>query len=91
MVFDNAGDMDVVVAVSPELHTAAGDRIALILDGRTASMRGATRFRLTGVVRGEHSVEAQLMDSSGNALIASSPVTFHMWQASRLFPKRRVH
>lgn len=88
-VFDNAGDMDVVVSVSPKLDTAAGDRIALILDGRTESVRGATRFRLTGVARGEHSIEARVMDGSGNVLISSSPVKFHMWQASRLFPNRR--
>jgi len=90
-VFDNAGDMDVVVSVSPELDAAAGDRIALILDGRTASVRAATRFKLTGVARGEHSLEARVLDSGGNVLISSGPVNFHMWQASRLFPNRRAH
>ena len=90
-VFDNAGDVDVAVAVSPELDTAAGDRIALILDGRTASVSDATRIKLSGVVRGKHSLEARVLDSGGNALLSSGPLSFHMWQASRLFPNRRTH
>ncbi len=88
-VFNNAGDMEVSVAVSPDLNAAAGDRIALILDGRTASVRSATQFKLTGIVRGEHSLEARVLDSGGNVLIASGQMKFEMWQASRLFPNRR--
>lgn len=88
-VFDNAGNVEVTVAVSPALRIDAGDRIALILDGRRISVRRATQFKLSGITRGEHSLEAQVVDSSGNVLISSNPVKFHLWQASRLFPNRR--
>ncbi len=88
-VFNNAGNVGVTVAVSPALRTDAGDRIALILDGRQIAVRSATHFKLSGITRGEHSLEAQVVDSSGNALISSNPVKFHLWQASRLFPNRR--
>jgi hypothetical protein len=87
-VFNNAGNVAVTVAVSPALRARAGDRIALILDGRRISVRRATRFKLSGIARGEHSLEAQVVDSSGNALISSNPVKFYLWQASRLFPNR---
>lgn len=87
-VFDNAGNVDVTVAVAPALHARAGDRIALIVDGRPMAARRATRFKLSGIVRGEHTLEAQVVDNSGNALIASTPVKFYLWQASRLFPNR---
>jgi hypothetical protein len=88
-VFDNAGNVAVTVAVSPALRTDAGDRIALILDGRRISVRRATHFKLSGITRGEHTLEAQVVDSGGNALISSNSVKFHLWQASRLFPNRR--
>lgn len=88
-VFNNAGNVAVTVAVSPALRADAGDRIALILDGRRISVRRATHFKLSGITRGEHTLEAQVVDSSGNALISSNPVKFHLWQASRLFPNRR--
>jgi hypothetical protein len=88
-VFNNAGDVAVTVAVSPALRTDAGDRIALILDGRRISVRRVTHFKLSGITRGEHTLEAQVLDSGGNALISSNTVNFHLWQASRLFPNRR--
>lgn len=87
-VFNNAGNVAVRVAVSPALRARAGDRVALIVDGRQTSVRRATRFRLSGIVRGEHTVEAQVVDGNGYALISSKPVKFYMWHASRLFINR---
>ena len=88
-VFNNAGNMEVTVAVSPALRAAAGDQIVLLVDGRRTAAQSATDFKLTGIVRGEHTLEAQVVDGSGNTLIASKPVKFYMWQASRLFLNRR--
>ena len=90
-VFDNAGNVAVTVAVSRALHLRDGDRIALIVDGRRTAAQGATRFKLSGIVRGEHTLEAQVVDNSSNTLIASTPVKFYLWQASRLFSNRRGH
>ena len=88
-VFDNAGNVEVKLALSPALDIAAGDRIALLLDGQQAALQSATQFRLSAVVRGEHRLEARIVDRSGNTVIASAPLEFHLWQASRLFPNRR--
>ena len=48
-----------------------------------------TEFRLDGVERGEHTLQARLVDRNGRTLAGSEPVTFHLWQASRLFQNRR--
>ncbi|MGP1677714.1 MAG: hypothetical protein ACTS6J_11215 [Burkholderiales bacterium] len=88
-VFDNGGNVDVTVAISPALRTDAGDRITLLLDRRPTLVHSATQFKLNGVARGEHTLEARVTDGRGNTLLASKPVKFHMWQASRLFPSRR--
>ena len=87
-VFNNAGNVEVMVAVSPALRADAGDRIALILDGRRVSVRRATHFKLSSITRGEHTLEAQVVDRSGYTLISSNPLKFYLWQASRLFPNR---
>jgi hypothetical protein len=89
-VFDNAGDVEVRVAVSPAPDLDAGHRIALLLDGQQAALQSATHFRLGALVRGEHRLEARIVDRYGNTVIASAPVKFYLWQASRLFPNRRA-
>ena len=88
-IFDNAGNVAVKVALSPAPDLDAGDRIALTLDGQQVALRSTTQFRLSAVVRGEHRLEARIVDRDGNTVIASAPVDFHLWQASRLFQNRR--
>ena len=44
-------------------------------------------FDIPGVDRGTHAVQASVVDASGAVRGNSAPVTFHMWRASRLFPK----
>jgi hypothetical protein len=88
-VHDNEGNVSVQVAVSPRL--APGDRIVLLLDGRPVSQQPGTTLALSGVERGTHTLQAQVVDTNGATLAASQLVTFHMWQASRLFPSRKAH
>ena len=88
-VFNNAGNVEVTVDVSPALRVDAGDQVVLFVDGHGTAAQSATRFNLSGIVRGEHTLEAQVVDSSGNVLMSSKPVKFYMWQASRLFLNRR--
>lgn len=87
-VHDNRGKVTVSVAVSPPLRAGAGDRIALLLDGRVVAKGSDERIALSGVDRGTHALRAEVTASDGSVLIVSAPVTFHMWRASRLFPGR---
>jgi antitoxin (DNA-binding transcriptional repressor) of toxin-antitoxin stability system len=86
-LFNNDGAVEVAVALSPPLR--AGDRIVLTLDGRPAATLAGLRAKLTGIDRGEHTLVAQTVDRDGDALIASPPVIFNVWRASRLFPNRK--
>jgi hypothetical protein len=86
-VHDNEGNLAVQVAVSPSL--APGDRIVLLLDGGPVATQTGTTFALSRIERGAHTLQAQVVDARGATLVASRPITFYMWQASRLFPSRK--
>jgi hypothetical protein len=76
------GDVAVVVDLSPPLHVEDGDRIALLVDGRSVASTGRTAFELAGIGRGAHQLQAQVTARGGEALIASPPVTFYVRRAS---------
>jgi hypothetical protein len=84
---ENSGNVAVQAAVSGERKP--GDQLVLLLDGNPVPGRGGSRFLLTGVDRGAHTLQAQLLDSSGSPRASSAVVTFYMWQASRLSPLRK--
>jgi hypothetical protein len=86
-VFSNPGVVDLQVA--SDVALAPGQRIEIWFDG--APLPPATpdgRITLSGIVRGEHTVGARLLDARGNVIDRSEPVTFYVWKASRLFPNR---
>lgn len=87
-VFDNSGKLRVEVRVLPALRSDSGDRIAILIDGGAALQSSDTETVLTGIARGTHTLQAEVLDSSGAVVLASPAVTFHMWQASKLFPGR---
>ena len=91
---DNVGDINVSVSLTPALQSDAGHRLKLIFDGSPVSEPGSsTTFELRGVDRGEHSLQAVVVNDQ-DAEIAQSPVaTFflHKAQAARAahLPARR--
>ena len=85
-VRENAGNLAVTVASLPALDAALGHQVQILLDGQKAATGGA-RVSLTNIDRGTHSLTAQIIDTSGEVLISSAPVTFHMLRYSRLMKK----
>lgn len=86
-VFSNPGDVDVKVSVTPELQ--GGDEVELWLDKAAVQAPGAqSQFHLKGVVRGEHTLRARVIDASNDVIGSSAPVTFYVWHASKLYPNR---
>jgi len=83
---DNEGNVLIVVDVQPDLEE--GDEVVVLLDGDPIARAPETAFSVTGVERGEHAVEAHIVDAGGNTLATSDAVTFFVWQASVLFPGR---
>ena len=87
MVYDNQGNVAVTVAIEGTGKTPA---IRLVLDGaRYTPARDASPFLLENIDRGEHTLEAQIVDSEGRVIAVSQPVTFYVWRASALFPGRK--
>jgi hypothetical protein len=69
---------------------APGARVKIVLDGAPLKQTYRTDvIELTGIERGSHTLQAVLLDAKGEQLAASQPVSFYMWQASRLFPSRQ--
>ncbi len=76
------GDVSVSVNVSPQLRP--GHRIIILLDGEAvAEGSGANLGELD---RGTYEVRANVMEGS-DEVAASSPVTFHIRQPSRMIPR----
>jgi hypothetical protein len=69
---------------------APGGTVRLVLDGAPLPhLYRSDTIKLQGIDRGKHTLQAALLDAKGERIAASAPVTFYMWQASRLFPNRR--
>jgi hypothetical protein len=80
-VHSNTGSIRVIVEGAPR-----GLQFQPVLDGEVVSEPVADSvFYLRGVTRGTHELTVRLLDPGGREVIRTSPVTFHVRQASRLF------
>jgi len=83
---DNSGN--VMVTVQARLGT--DQRIRLLLDGSPVGTDTVqSRIQLENIDRGEHTLEALLVDDKDLVHATSSTITFHMWRASSQMPARR--
>jgi hypothetical protein len=90
VVHDNEGNLVVDVKVEPPIDPGEGTSIRIVLDGKAATRPSAgTSLTLQGVERGEHWVQALLVDRTGKTLSVSDTVYFTMWQASVNAPPRK--
>lgn len=83
---DNAGDVSIALALEPGLR--AGDKLAIILDGKQIGQGAGTSINLSNVERGTHTLQLTVQDADGHTLIESSPVTFTVKRTSLFQPKR---
>jgi hypothetical protein len=80
-VFSDSGDFSVQTMVVPDL--AMGDRLEFLVDGEpVAPPSPILEFPLYGIPRGEHVLQARVIDSSGNVASISQPSVVYVWQAS---------
>lgn len=85
-VHDNSGN----VTVKLDARVSGRERIRLLIDGVPAgSDSQKTTIPLEGIDRGEHILEALLLDEKDGILATSPAVTFYMWRASAQFPSRK--
>jgi len=78
---DNAGNVQIQVAISPPLR--ADHRLLLVLDGTQTDVEAVNGvFELSNVDRGTHTAGARAVDRQGNILIESNPATFNLMRVS---------
>jgi hypothetical protein len=88
-IVDNSGAVPVAVALYGT-DLSPDKRLRVLLDGKPyGNDQSALEFTLQDVVRGEHSLQMQLVDGKDVVLAQSPAVRFHMFQASALFPTRK--
>jgi hypothetical protein len=84
-VHSNTGSIRVIVQDVPR-----GLQLQPVLNGTVVSEPVADSvLYLRGVTRGTHELTVKLLDADGREVMQTAPVTFHVWQASRLFRNRR--
>jgi hypothetical protein len=80
------GVLNVALNLQPALQP--GHQVRVYFDG-TPQMVSGTQFQLEEVYRGEHNLQAEVLDENGNLLIRSEPIRFYVQQTSILNPQRR--
>jgi hypothetical protein len=84
-VSNSGGQVSVRLRADPQL--AAGDAIALYLDGqKVEGAPQALEYELSNIARGIHTLTAAIVTNRGQTAIESSTVTFNVLQASSAQP-----
>lgn len=80
-----AGNAQVALDIDPDLRD--DHRVRLLLDGQVSqSALHTSVFMLTNLNRGEHRLQAELLDASGQVRHRSEPVTLYVQRASINLP-----
>lgn len=88
---NTVGDVDVSLNLHPPLRADLGHGLTVLLDGAPVA-QNSTRMNLVlnNVDRGEHVLEAYVLDGAGAVLIQSAPVRFSLQRPSLLQPGRQL-
>jgi len=80
-----AGNVGVSLEIAPVLQP--GHRVGVYLDGELADLATtASQFQLTEVFRGQHTLQAVIMDNDDGDVLRSLAVTFMVQQTTLLNP-----
>ena len=81
-----AGNVEVALAIDPALRE--DHRVRLLVDGEVSQSAMHTRaFMLTGLYRGAHVLQAELLDADGEVRHRTEPVTLYVQRASANLPQ----
>ncbi|GAA5192636.1 DUF4124 domain-containing protein [Ferrimonas gelatinilytica] len=87
-VRDNNGQLGLDISLEPEL--ADGHRVQLFLDGvQVRTLGGGGSFALDNLDRGEHQLQAKVVDKNGKVLASSPLRTVYLHRHSILIPAKR--
>ncbi len=83
-IHSNEGNVNIDTNIEPEINTQ--DTLVLYLDGEQVEEGKNTRFLLTNVDRGTHTVDVSIKNKDGMELKRSGRITFHLRRTSILSP-----
>lgn len=85
-VIQNEGTVSVSFNIQPQLQTKFGHNLIVALDGQWKDEKfSSASATLHNVDRGTHTITASVIDKSGNKLMTSQVVTFHLKRFSKNF------
>ena len=70
----NNGDFTITLHADQPLRT--GHTVVLLFDGQEMARGAAMTFAMKNIDRGTHTAQAKILDSAGNELAVTEPVTF---------------
>ena len=85
-LWGTGGRVEIAIGIAPDLQPL--HRLGVYLDGVFGVLQTrATRFEIADVHRGEHTLQAVILDEQDNELLQSAPVTFFVQQTSIHYPR----
>ena len=86
---NGAGEVDVSISLVPALRTDLGHGLTVTMDGKPVLQNSARmNVALNDVDRGEHELQAFVVDANGQVLFVSAPSRFSMVRTSVFLPGR---
>ena len=83
---ENAGQIEINLAMEPSLQTQAGHKILVTMDGKPIADPGTSlQYVIDNIDRGTHNLQASVVDTAGNTLIRSATTTIYVKRHSILF------
>ena len=83
---ENAGQVEINIAMDPSLQTQSGHKILVRMDGKPIADPGTSlQYVIDNIDRGTHNLQASVVDAAGNTLIRSEITTFYVKRHSILF------
>lgn len=80
-IWSSPGDISVAVSVKPKLQR--GDTLEIYVNGKKAGESStATMIQLTGLLRDQHTITAQIVNEDGTVVASSAPVLIYLHKAS---------
>lgn len=68
-----------LILLTPVASLRPGEQVLVNFDGAVLENAGLGAFTLRGVARGEHVLQAAVVDADGNQVRLSNPVRFRRW------------
>lgn len=78
-IFINTANISIRISLLPAINRAAGHRLEILWDGQVLTQNQLS-YQIDEADRGEHVIEAQVVDKDGGVLISATPVTVHVKQ-----------